>query len=202
MRRLCMHDEMEFLTRLVERMAAEMTASLFSIDQRLNALEGTVTGMAMTVADLDNALSAFETAMVANFAEIDEAVNDILAKIGGTTVDLTSEVTRLQAIQTALQTESDKIKGLAGFADITSVTGLSANTGGVAGGGSLVITGVEFNGATAVNFGLVAALSFTIDSDTQITAVIPPGAVGPVDVTVVGLSNTSALVPADVFTYV
>ena len=40
---------------------------------------------------------------------------------------------------------------------------------------SVVITGRSFTGATRVFFGDLAAASFTVDSDTQITAVVPSG---------------------------
>jgi hypothetical protein len=40
----------------------------------------------------------------------------------------------------------------------------------------VTITGTNFTGATAVRFGAINAASFTVDSDTQITAVSPPQA--------------------------
>lgn len=51
-------------------------------------------------------------------------------------------------------------------------------------GGTVVLTGVNFTGATVVGFGTVAATSFVVDSDTQITAVLPAHSAGKVDVTV------------------
>ena len=50
----------------------------------------------------------------------------------------------------------------------------------------VTITGACFTGATDVLFGTTPALAFTVVSDTVITAVPPPGELGPVDVTVVG----------------
>jgi hypothetical protein len=84
----------------------------------------------------------------------------------------------------------------------TTVTGVSPGSGPVSGGTSVAITGSGFTGATAVNFGATAASSFTVNSDTSITATAPAAsAVGPVDVTVTTPSGTSATSSADQFTY-
>lgn len=56
--------------------------------------------------------------------------------------------------------------------DPPTITGFEP-TEGVAGVTSVVITGTGFNGANGVRFNKVDALSFTVDSDTQITAVPP-----------------------------
>ena len=56
------------------------------------------------------------------------------------------------------------------------ISGLSPDHGPAAGGTTVVITGRNFTGASAVRFGTVNATSFTIDSDTQITAISPPWA--------------------------
>ena len=50
-------------------------------------------------------------------------------------------------------------------------------------GGSVTLTGINFTGATAVSFGATAATSFTVNSDTQITATVGSGATGSVSVT-------------------
>jgi sugar lactone lactonase YvrE len=72
-----------------------------------------------------------------------------------------------------------------------SVTALSPNQGPIAGGTSVVITGTEFTGATAVLFGSTPATSFTVISATQITAITPPSAAGLVSVTVTTPIGTS-----------
>ena len=69
------------------------------------------------------------------------------------------------------------------------------------GGTPVRIIGAGFTDATEVDFGTVAASSFTVDSDTQITAVSPAETVGTVDVTVVSPDGTSATSSADQFLY-
>jgi len=70
---------------------------------------------------------------------------------------------------------------------ITSFTPTTAATGA-----SVNITGIRFTGATAVKFGGTAASSFTVDSDTQITAVVGSGSSGKVTVITPGGVATSA----------
>lgn len=56
------------------------------------------------------------------------------------------------------------------------VTGISPNSGPTAGGTTVTITGTGFSGATAVDFGSIAAPSFTVNAaGTQITATDPAG---------------------------
>lgn len=81
------------------------------------------------------------------------------------------------------------------------VTSISPNQGPVSGGTIVTIQGTNFTDTSAVNFGLTPATSFIVDSDTQITAISPPGT-GTVDVTVTTPGGTSATSPADQFTYI
>ncbi len=69
------------------------------------------------------------------------------------------------------------------FLAAPTITGLAPTSGPESGGTSVVITGTGFTGATAVQFGGVAATSYTVDSATQITA-ISPARTGAVTVTV------------------
>ncbi|AGP55679.1 IPT/TIG domain-containing protein [Streptomyces rapamycinicus] len=71
------------------------------------------------------------------------------------------------------------------------LTAVSPGQGPVGGGNVVTLTGSGLTGVTAVNFGSTPALSFTVVSATQITAVAPPGAAGPVQITVTGPGGTS-----------
>jgi hypothetical protein len=80
-----------------------------------------------------------------------------------------------------------------------TVTGISPNLGPVAGGTTITITGTGFTGATAVNFvqdtvagtSQTPATSFTVDSDTQITAVAPAAPGG-----TAGFADILVIIPA------
>jgi hypothetical protein len=82
-----------------------------------------------------------------------------------------------------------------------AVTGVSPSNGYTGGGRVVTVTGSHFTGTTAVKFGSTAASSFTVNSDTQITATAPAGSSGAVDVRVTNPDGTSAVVSADQFTY-
>ena len=81
-----------------------------------------------------------------------------------------------------------------------TVTNVSPNYGSTTGGTSVTITGTEFLGVSAVNFGSTSATSYTVNSSTQITATSPPGS-GTVDIQVTTPDGTSAVVTADQYTY-
>ncbi|WP_289024957.1 IPT/TIG domain-containing protein, partial [uncultured Sphingomonas sp.] len=85
-----------------------------------------------------------------------------------------------------------------------TVTAVSPIAGPTAGGTSVTITGTGFLAAAstgAVKFGAGVA-TYSIVSDTQITATSPSGTAGPADVTVTTPGGTSAISAADRFTYV
>jgi hypothetical protein len=84
------------------------------------------------------------------------------------------------------------------------VSGLSQNTGPVAGGFTLTINGLNFSGGagqTQVFFGSTPATSVTVLSDTQILVAVPTHAAGLIDVTVQSRYGASARVTADQFTF-
>jgi hypothetical protein len=82
---------------------------------------------------------------------------------------------------------------------VPTVTSISLNTGPASGGTSVTVTGTNFAGASAVNFGSVPA-SFTINGPGSISATAPPGT-GMVDITVTTSGGTSAASSVDHFTY-
>jgi hypothetical protein len=82
------------------------------------------------------------------------------------------------------------------------LTGLSGTVGPASGGTPVSITGTGFTGATGVAFGSSAAASFTVNSDTSISAVTPAASPGTVDVTVTTPGGQSAMSPTYAFTFV
>jgi hypothetical protein len=88
----------------------------------------------------------------------------------------------------------------ASTAPIPAVTGLTPTWGPTAGGTSVTIAGTNLSGATKVPFGTVPATSVAVVSDTLMTAISPPGSVGPKNVRVTTLGGTSPVVAGDRFT--
>ena len=82
-----------------------------------------------------------------------------------------------------------------------SVTSVSPTSGPSSGGTSVTITGSALTGATGVSFGGTAASSFTVNSDTSITATAPAHGSGTVDITVTTTGGTSTTSASDQFTY-
>jgi len=72
-----------------------------------------------------------------------------------------------------------------------SISGFNPTSGPV--GTSVTITGSNFAGATTVGFDGLAASSFTVNSSSQITAIVPNGATtGPISVVTGGGTGTSS----------
>lgn len=126
----------------------------------------TITGSGFTGATAVMFGSTAVTFTVASDTEITATT----ANSGNGTVDVT--VTTPDG--TSPITPSDQFT----FIAAPTVTGVSPNVGPVAGGTVVTITGTGFTGATAVLFGQTAATSFTVNSDTQITATAPAGSAG------------------------
>ncbi len=84
---------------------------------------------------------------------------------------------------------------------VPAVTSVSPTYGPVSTGTTITITGTGFTGATAVTVGGTEATSFTVVSDTEITATTPAEAAGTVDVIVTTPSGTSSAVAGDKYTF-
>jgi len=87
------------------------------------------------------------------------------------------------------------------YAAVPTVTAVGPTSGAILGGTTVTITGTGFTGASTVIFGRLAARSFTVDSDTTITAVTPASSAGPVHVRVTTTGGVSAASAADQFTF-
>ncbi len=111
---------------------------------------------------------------------------------GGGAVDIT--------VTTTYGTSTTSTSDLYTYVSPVTVTSISVHTGAPSGGTTVVITGTDFSGATAVKFGSNAA-SFTVNSSTQITATSPAGGAGMVDITVDTSTYDSTPTLADQFTY-
>ena len=80
------------------------------------------------------------------------------------------------------------------------VYAISPTSGPPAGGTSVTLTGAQYTGTTAVDFGSTPATSFKVNSDASVTATAPAGT-GTVDVTATNAFGKSVTSPADQFTY-
>jgi LPXTG-motif cell wall-anchored protein len=88
------------------------------------------------------------------------------------------------------------------FAPIPTVTSVGPSSGSAAGGNTITITGTGLIPVSAVHFGSIAATSFTVGTGTSITATVPPGISGTVDVTVTTDGGTTATSAADQYRYI
>ena len=91
------------------------------------------------------------------------------------------------------------IEQVASYAPPVMVSSASPAIGSITGGTSVSITGNGFTGASAVTFGGTPAASFTVNSDTSITATTPARAAGTVDVSVTATAGSGT--GTNVFTY-
>lgn len=82
-----------------------------------------------------------------------------------------------------------------------ALTAISPANGAIAGGETITVTGTGFEGVTGVMVGTVAATNVTVANDTSLTYISPAQGAGPEDVTIVGPGGTSAVTPADTYTY-
>jgi hypothetical protein len=128
--------------------------------------------------------------------QVDKPGVETAVTVGGVVINLLGPTETITIAGASCDAEGPAVD------EAPSVFGINPNEGPTAGGTSVAITGSGFFNVRGVNFGTTAATSFTVVSPTEITAVSPPGAPGPVDVTVINGFGTSITSPLDVFTYV
>jgi len=80
-----------------------------------------------------------------------------------------------------------------------TVTGVRPASGPTEGGSKVKISGTNLTDITAVRFGSISARRFTVSRKGLVA--VSPASTGTVDITVVALGGTSAVTPADRFTY-
>jgi len=81
------------------------------------------------------------------------------------------------------------------------VTGISPSSGSTAGGTQVILFGITFTGTTGIMFGNVAANTWIVNADNQITVLSPPQPANTVDIIVTSYAGTSATGLFDQFTY-
>ena len=112
-----------------------------------------------------------------------------------TSIIITTPAGTAGARDVVLTTAGGSVTSTGGFtyeAPAPTVTSLSPNSGGIAGGTSVTITGTNFTGATAVTFGGTAATNVIVVNATTITATTPAHAAGSVDVAVTTPGGTGS----------
>lgn len=80
-----------------------------------------------------------------------------------------------------------------------TITSLGTASGSTAGGTSVTIAGADLEGASAVSFGSQPASSFTVNSESQITAVAPAAAAGAVSLSVTTAAGKTTSSPSFVY---
>ncbi|WP_051133431.1 IPT/TIG domain-containing protein [Nocardia paucivorans] len=132
-------------------------------------------------------------------------IGPLTVRFGGTatafTIDSTTQITAIApagaagTVQVTVTTSAGTSNGVDyTYIAVPALNSISPNQGPTSGGTTVTLTGSGLTGATAVAFGAALATSFTVDSDTQITAIAPAGT-GIVPVTVTGPGGTSNAVP-------
>ena len=72
-----------------------------------------------------------------------------------------------------------------------TITAIGTTSGTTSGGTSVVITGTDFANVSTVKFGSTPAMSYSVDSIGQITAVAPASVAGSVPITVTTVAGTA-----------
>ncbi len=122
--------------------------------------------------DLQSAVTDIGTAIAAEIVALQAAIN---AQGVNNSPAIEAAVTNMRSMIGALKTSAGGTPPV--LAPVT-VDSISPSSGPVAGGTTVTITGTGLTGASAVTFSGIPASSFVVNSDTTISAISPPGAVG------------------------
>jgi type IV secretory pathway TrbD component len=132
---------------------------------------------------------------------LDAGVEAVGTPLFGSSVALSSDAqAALVGAPNAVAGEQGKVGAAWVFGPAPTVGSVEPPKGPSSGGTTVAIGGANLGQATEVWFGATRATSFTINSDSSLTAVSPPGT-GVVDVTVTSPYGTSAKSAKDRFTY-
>jgi hypothetical protein len=145
--------------------------------------------------------SLLGVAVVAVFGLSGQGVRDLRSQVVAAVTTLVAAIAGFYFGTRAAESPAAGGEPTTAPAAAPAVTGVSPPSGSVAGGDPVTVTGSGFTGATGVSFGTAAASILPGASDTQLTVTSPPNPAGTVDVTVTTPAGTSAITPADQFTY-
>jgi IPT/TIG domain/PASTA domain len=101
--------------------------------------------------------------------------------------------------KTAGQFANEEVGFTAQVQPAPTISALGITSGPGAGGSTVLIAGTDFEGATSVKFGATPA-TFSVTSENTITATSPPGAAGPVPVTVTTVAGTASSAQSFLYT--
>jgi hypothetical protein len=181
-------------------MALANTLCSLPVVQKVTPSAGSVAGgtaVTITGANFTGATSVFfGTSAASSFMVNNSGSIAAVAPAGSGSVDVT--------VTTSAGTSATSIADRYTFTSSTSgptVSSVSPAGGPTVGGSTVTITGSGFTGAIYVMFGGAFAPAFTVNSDTLITATVPPDSTGTVDVTVATANGTSTTSAADRFSY-
>ncbi|HQR34175.1 MAG TPA: putative Ig domain-containing protein, partial [Blastocatellia bacterium] len=122
----------------------------------------------------------FNSNVIANFTVVSDTQITAIVPAGTTTGPITISEPTCSDVQTASFTVNAPVcMTVSGFSPPTALPGVP-----------ITITGTNFTGASVVKFSGDAAASFTVDSPTQITAIVPAGAIfGPITISKQGCAD-------------
>ena len=115
--------------------------------------------------------------------------------VSGTQITATTPAGSAGAVTVTVTVNGQSGSLANGFTYVTppTVSSVSPNTGPIAGGTAVTITGTNFAAGATVTFGGTAATNVVVVSGTQITATTPAGSAGAVTVTVTNLERRAGV---------